>query len=93
MLCVLYTLHDTTEAHGAVHGVCRAAPLLTTAAVQPLGSADLGLHYDFACPRWGTPRASPPPPGAPGGDITVKPEVFLTPSRPRATVYSIRLGA
>jgi hypothetical protein len=46
----------------------------------------LGLHCGFSCPRWGTPRASPQPPGAPGGDITVKPEVFLTPSRARATV-------
>ena len=46
----------------------------------------LGLHSSGAGPRWGTPRASPHPPGAPGGDITVKPEVFLTPPRPRATV-------
>ena len=46
----------------------------------------LGLHSSGAGPRWGTPRASPQPPGAPGGDITVKPEVFLTPPRPRATV-------
>ena len=37
--------------------------------------------------RWGTPRASPQPPGAPGGDITVKPKVFLTPPGARATVY------
>ena len=47
------------------------------------------LHSSGACPRWGTPRASLQPPGAPGGDITVKPEVFLTPPRPRATVYRI----
>ena len=32
-----------------------------------------------AGPRCGTPRASLRPPGAPGGEIPVKPEVFLTP--------------
>ena len=38
--------------------------------------------------RGATPRASPQPPGAAGGGIPVKPEVFLTPSRPRATARS-----
>ena len=51
------------------------------------GFTHLGLHSSGAGPRWGTPRASPPPPGAPGGDIPVKPEVFLTPSRARASVH------
>ena len=55
---------------------------------SPQVGPHLGLHCGFACPRWGTPRASPQPPGSPGGDITVKPEVFLTPPRARATVYS-----
>ena len=39
---VLCTVHDTAEAHGAVHEVCKTAPLLITAGVQLLGSADLG---------------------------------------------------
>ena len=47
----------------------------------------LGLHSSEAGPRCGTPRASLRPPGAPGGDIPVKPEVFLTPSLAPATVY------
>ena len=34
------------------------------------GEEHLGLHPKKAGPRWGTPRASPQPPGAPGGDIT-----------------------
>ena len=54
---------------------------------QPQVGSHLRLHCSFACPRWGTPRASLQPPGAPGGDITVMPEVFLTPPLPRATVH------
>ena len=46
---------------------------------SPQVGPHLGLHCGFACPRWGTPRASPQPPCSPGGDIAVKPEVFLTP--------------
>ena len=55
------------------------------ARAQHLGP-HLGLHSSRAGPRWGTPRASPQPAGAPGGANTVKPEVFLTPSRARASV-------
>ena len=51
------------------------------------GASHLGHHRYFACPRCGTPRASLQPPAAPGGDIPVMPEVFLTPSRARASVY------
>ena len=54
---------------------------------EPQVGRYLGHHPRNAGPRCGTPRASPRPPGAPGGDIRVMPEVFLTPSRARATVY------
>ena len=30
---------------------------------SPQVGSHLGLHCGFACPRWGTPRASPQPPG------------------------------
>ena len=36
------------------------------------GEEHLGLHPKKAGPRWGTPRASPQPLGAPGGDITAR---------------------
>ncbi len=36
------------------------------------GEEHLGLHPKKAGPRWGTPRASPQPSGAPGGDITAR---------------------
>merc|ERR1711938_434619 len=61
-------------------------PRSASLAPNTSGFTHLGLHSSGAGPRWGTPRASPPPPGAPGGDIPVKPEVFLTPSLPTATV-------
>ena len=53
-----------------------------------LGHHHLGHQHCWSPrPRCGTPRASPQPLAAPGGDIRVMPEVFLTPSRARATVY------
>ena len=36
------------------------------------GEEHLGLHSEKASPRWGTPRASLQPLGAPGGDITAR---------------------
>ena len=48
----------------------------------------LGLHPRSPGPRCGPEvPASPRPPGAPGASITVKPQVFLTSPRVRATVY------
>ena len=61
------------RAGGSAVGLSRPAPWGHTS-----GFTHLGLHSSGAGPRWGTPRASPQPPGAPGGVIAAMPEVYLT---------------